>query len=524
MKPEFVDLLKQTLPQAEVDSLLNAITSTSPPISIRLNRKKIEALGLSVEDILTVEHEKIAHCRDGFFLKTRPTFTADPSFHAGLYYVQEANSMWIGEIMRRLVSHLPSQALVLDMCAAPGGKTTHVSSVLRDGDLLVSNEIISQRNSVLFENVSKWGDGNTLITKADAKVFSKSSVLFDTILCDAPCSGEGLFRKDDGAMNEWSLDNVDLCSQRQQRIVFDLYNNLKPGGYFIYSTCTYNRIENEDNVIKFCEELGFEVVDLGLGIDDQLYSLEKGMYRCMPHLSSGEGLFFTVLRKPGAFSLSPNSSDDFHVKKHPSKNKKNATNHLEIPLEISRLFPESDFQLTSKEGEFYGIRHSNKEWILKLVNLLPNVVHPGFPIGTIMKNKWKPHVAAVLLIASPVKIDRILSDTELLLYLRREFIPRASSNSTLEKNNSIDFGDVSEKSKMNEPSSTNSSKIIEAKNGKNFLLNADKDGILILGYFIHDEIPVIFGVGNSVRNGINNLWPMEWRVRSIFQDTHRICG
>jgi 16S rRNA (cytosine1407-C5)-methyltransferase len=479
VKPEFVDLLKKTLPQLEVEALLNAITSTSPTVSVRLNRKKIERLGLSVSDVLLVEHEEIAHCRDGFFLKTRPMFTTDPSFHAGLYYVQEANSMWIGEIMRGLVPHLPSNALVLDMCAAPGGKTTHVSSVLRDGDLLVSNEIISQRNSILFENVSKWGDGNTFITKADAKVFSKSSVLFDVILCDAPCSGEGLFRKDDAAMNEWSLDNVDLCSQRQQRIVFDLYNNLKPGGYFIYSTCTYNRIENEDNVSKFCEELGFEVVNLGLGLDNHLYCLEKGMYRCMPHISSGEGLFFSVLKKPESSHANGQDVLDFHVKTHPPKNKKNTTKPAEIPLELVELFPETEFQLASKEGEFYGIRHSNKVWIQHLTKSLPGVVHPGFPIGTIMKNKWKPHVAAALLIESPLKIDRSLSDNELLMYLRREFIPHS---------------------------------------------NSSKEGITIVGFKIHGETPVILGVGNSVRNGINNLWPMEWRVRSIFQDTHRICG
>lgn len=479
MKPEFVDLLKKTLPPSEVDALLNAITSTSPTVSVRLNRKKIERLGLSVNDVLSVEHEEIAHCRDGYFLKTRPMFTTDPSFHAGLYYVQEANSMWIGEIMRGLVSQLPGNALVLDMCAAPGGKTTHVSSVLRDGDLLVSNEIISQRNSILFENVSKWGDGNTLITKADAKVFSKSSLLFDVILCDAPCSGEGLFRKDDAAINEWSLDNVDLCSQRQQRIVFDLYNNLKPGGYFIYSTCTYNRIENEDNVFKFCEELGFEVVDLGLGLDNDLYSLEKGMYRCMPHISSGEGLFFSVLKKPESSHSKSQDVFDFHVKTHPPKNKKNTTKPTEIPLELIEFFPETEFQLSSKEGEFYGIRHSNKEWIQHLAKSLPGMVHPGFPLGTIMKNKWKPHVSAALLIGSPLKIDRILSDTELLLYLRREFIPHS---------------------------------------------NSSKEGITIVGFKIHRETPVILGVGNSVRNGINNLWPMEWRVRSIFQDTHRICG
>ena len=519
MKPEFIDLLKQALPQSEVDALLNAITSTVPAVSVRLNRKKLESLGLNIDAVLTVEHEKIAHCQDGFFLKNRPLFTADPSFHAGLYYVQEANSMWIGETMRNLVAELPSNALVLDMCAAPGGKTNHVSSVLREGDLLVSNEVISLRNSILFENVSKWGNGNTLITKADAKVFSKSSILFDVILCDAPCSGEGLFRKDDAAINEWSLDNVDLCSQRQQRIVFDLYNNLKPGGYFIYSTCTYNRIENEDNVLKFCDELGFEVVDLGLGAENHLYSLEKGMYRCMPHISSGEGLFFTVLKKSGFSQFEGNEMVDFHVKKHPSKNKKDTTKQIEIPLELVHLFPESKFQLTSKEGNYYGIRHSDKQWIQYLTHSLPGVVHPGFPIGTIIKNKWKPHVAAVLLIESPLKLDRILSDAELLLYLRREFIPHSNLLSSVSGNVSKfrNMDDIKNNSQI-------SPELFENKTEEHLVSNSNKEGVTTLGFKIQGDIPVFLGVGNSVRNGINNLWPMEWRVRSIFQDTHRICG
>ncbi len=490
MKPDFIALLNQTLPKAEVEGLLNAISSTSPSISVRLNRKKIARLGLNVESVLTVDHEAIPHCADGFFLKTRPLFTTDPSLHAGLYYVQEANSMWIGEMVRRLVADLPNNALVLDMCAAPGGKTTHVSSVLRDGDILVANEVISQRNSILFENVSKWGDGNTIITKADSKLYSKSPVNFDIILCDAPCSGEGLFRKDNAAIEEWSLEHVDLCAQRQQRIVFELYDNLKPGGYFIYSTCTYNRKENEDNVLKFCEELGFEVVDMGLGIENHLYSLEKGMYRCMPHLSVGEGLFFAVLKKPNIASEFTSDLEEFHVKKHPPKNKKTGGKTPEIPAEITELFPESSFFLTSKDGEYYGIKHSNRAWIEWIMQQLPGVVHFGFPIGQFMKNRWKPHVAVALLCDSVLEVNRVLTDAELLLYLRREFIPHV-------------HGAMSADSGVRE---------------------FQNEGITVLGFTIHGKIPVLLGVGNSVRNGINNLWPMEWRVRSIFQDTHRICG
>lgn len=517
MKPEFIELLNNALPPVEVDSLLNAISATAPSVSIRLNRKKIESLGLSVDTILTVEHEAIPHCRDGFFLNSRPLFTSDPSLHAGLYYVQEANSMWIGEIVRSLVQNLPNNAVLLDMCAAPGGKTTHVSSVLRNGDVLVANEVISQRNSILFENVSKWGDGNTLITKADAKLFAKSEARFDIIMCDAPCSGEGMFRKDDAAIDEWSLDHVDLCVQRQQRIVFDLFNNLKPGGYFIYSTCTYNRKENEDNVTLFCTELGLEVVDMEWGEKEGLFCIEKGMYRCMPHRSKGEGLFFTVLRKPGDINNS-SFSEDFHVKKHPQKNKKNPMKVTEIPVQITELFPESEFHITAKDDEFYAIRcgnvvsgnsasgnfasgnasnenavnsksapaNSNIAGIKQLLKDLPGLVHPGFPLGNVMKKKWKAHVAAALLIDSPLKANRWLNDAELAMYLRREFIPHQPQEESCTK--------------------------------------SPTEGMVCVSFKLHENTDVNLGMGNSVKNGLNNLWPMEWRVRSIFQDTHRICG
>ncbi len=491
MKPEFIELLNKALPPVEVDSLLNAISSTAPSVSVRLNRKKIESMGLSVESVLTVEHEAIPHCRDGFFLNTRPLFTSDPSLHAGLYYVQEANSMWIGEIVRSLVQQLPINAVFLDMCAAPGGKTTHVSSVLRDGDILVANEVISQRNSILFENVSKWGDGNTLITKADAKLFSKSNAQFDVILCDAPCSGEGMFRKDDAAIDEWSLDHVDLCVQRQQRIVFDLFDNLKPGGFFIYSTCTYNRNENEDNVNLFCSELGFEIVDMNWGEKEGLFSIEKGKYRCMPHRSNGEGLFFAVLKKPGDLNKSL-VSEDFHVKNHPQKYKKNTSKVTEIPNQITELFPESTFYITAKDDEFYAVRCVNAAWVKQLIKDLPGMVHPGFPLGNVIKNKWKAHVAVALLNNSPLRVNRWLNDQELAMYLRREFIPH---NHSYELNSNFD---------------------LNSKNGA--------EGIVCVGYKIHENTSVILGIGNSVKNGLNNLWPMEWRVRSIFQDTHRICG
>ncbi len=160
MKNDFVSLLGQTLPKKETNSLLECINAGDSPVSIRVNRKKIHE-GLK----LKAENGFVSHCGDGFFLKERPLFTADPLLHAGFYYVQEANSMWIGEVARWILGASAAKGrVVLDLCAAPGGKSTHLSSVLGEGDQLVANEVISVRNSILFENISKWGDGNTLIT------------------------------------------------------------------------------------------------------------------------------------------------------------------------------------------------------------------------------------------------------------------------------------------------------------------------------------------------------------------------
>lgn len=239
---------QKNLPVNESSNLFDAL-SQPPLVSIRLNPKKANTI--------EVPHEKIEHCSTDYFLKERPLFTADPALHAGAYYPQEANSMWIGEVFSYLKNEFQENPwTVLDMCAAPGGKTTDISSRLDENDLLIANEVISHRNNILFENVCKWGDGNTVISRTDAKVFKQHPDLFDVVFCDAPCSGEGMFRKDPTAIKEWSLENVELCSKRQQRIFFDTWNSLKPGGFFVYSTCTFNTKENEENVAFFCKETG----------------------------------------------------------------------------------------------------------------------------------------------------------------------------------------------------------------------------------------------------------------------------
>lgn len=241
----------------------------------------------------------------GVMLEQRPCFTLDPLFHAGVYYVQDSSSMFVGHVFRqalrgmRLPKHRPLR--VLDLCAAPGGKTTDLAASLREavGDdyLLVANEVMKARVGVLADNVALWGDLNVVVTSDDPSAFTSLSGYFDIILADVPCSGEGMFRKDEQAQNQWSEDNVSLCQARQRRIVADVWPSLAPGGVFIYSTCTFNRYENDLNVDWIASELGAEVVseDFSEGLQG-IIRTERG-YSLVPGLVEGEGQYCAVLHK-----------------------------------------------------------------------------------------------------------------------------------------------------------------------------------------------------------------------------------
>ena len=263
-----------------------------PPVSIRMNRLKMDAVPAG--------GRQVPWCGSGYYLASRPTFTFDPLFHAGCYYVQEASSMFLEQVLTQYV-HEP--VVMLDLCAAPGGKSTLARSVLPEGSLLVANEVMRNRVQVLAENVTKWGHPGTVVLNNDPADFVPLGELFDVILTDVPCSGEGMFRKDPVAVEEWSVENVTLCWQRQRRIVRDIWHCLKPGGLLVYSTCTYNREENEDNVAWIAEELGAEVLPVevqpGWNISGNLAGKDFPVYRFLPHRTEGEGLFMAVMRKTG---------------------------------------------------------------------------------------------------------------------------------------------------------------------------------------------------------------------------------
>jgi 16S rRNA C967 or C1407 C5-methylase (RsmB/RsmF family)/NOL1/NOP2/fmu family ribosome biogenesis protein len=289
MFPErFIERIKLQ-PYFDAGNLLKALEAPSP-VSIRINPGKI--------NLVPAHAERVKWCKNGYYLDFRPLFTLDPFFHGGAYYPQEASGMFLEEIFNQL--DIPAlQPKILDLCGAPGGKSTHISSLIGSRGTLVSNEVIRSRALILKENLTRWGSFNTIITQNDPSDFSRLKGFFDVILIDAPCSGEGMFR-DQVARNEWSELNAAYCSQRQKRILSDIWPSLGKDGFLIYSTCTFNPAENEHNVKWLTEKLNAESIRLKItdfpGINEIEYKGIMG-YGFYPGEIMGEGLFFSVLRK-----------------------------------------------------------------------------------------------------------------------------------------------------------------------------------------------------------------------------------
>ena len=281
------------------------------PVSIRLNPMKIKEGEWQMEDA-----EPVPWCRNGYYLKQRPNFTFDPLFHAGCYYVQEAASMFLDEVLRQYLTSDIIPHTSLDMCAAPGGKSTLLRAALPDDCVLYSNEPIRNRASILLENVTKWGYPNHYVTNAYPKDYRKSKMKFDLILCDVPCSGEGMFRKDEATIREWSPQQVEKCWQLQRDIVTDAWACLNDGGLLIYSTCTFNTKENEENIRWILETFDdAEVVPVDVKSEWNvtgalLEGFHEPVYRFIPGISRSEGLFVCVLRK-GSRQTAPTEQADY---------------------------------------------------------------------------------------------------------------------------------------------------------------------------------------------------------------------
>ena len=307
---DFVRLMHEQYDASTADALCQALCETEPEVSIRLNPRKGQPLSLD-----NVQADPVPWCPDAYYLAERPAFTFDPLLHAGAYYVQEASSMYIAELIRKYLLQIQnskfkiqnsssqrqalnsqlstlnfkSNVVALDLCAAPGGKSTLLAGLLPEGSVLVSNEPMPKRAQVLAENMQKWtrvAEGEypvrSIVTQNYPADFGAFTDCFDLLVTDVPCSGEGMFRKDEVAIKDWSLQNVDVCRHRQREILQDIWHVLKPDGLLIYSTCTFNRYEDEDNARWICDTLGAEL-------------LEERHF--LPGRDRGEGFYCAAIRK-----------------------------------------------------------------------------------------------------------------------------------------------------------------------------------------------------------------------------------
>ena len=292
MLPEaFIRSLPEEIGPERARTVLEAL-SGEPSVSIRLNPAKLTECPFP-------DAECVPWSPYGYLLKERPVFTLDPLFHAGCYYVQDSSAMFVGELVRCVLDRFAPGLTALDLCAAPGGKTTDLAASLRErfGDQfsLLANEVMHSRFGVLRSNVRTWGDPRVGVVSRDPSAFSGKEV-FDLIVADVPCSGEGMFRKDEKAVEDWSPETVDFCAERSRRILSDVWSALRPGGVFIYSTCTFNRKENDGTVAWIASELGADILDLGEFAP--VVRTEYG-YALLPGYVPGEGQYAAVLVKHG---------------------------------------------------------------------------------------------------------------------------------------------------------------------------------------------------------------------------------
>ena len=460
--------------------LEQGILEVEPPVSIRLNPFKCK----EGED---AEGEPIPWCpATGRYLSARPNFTFDPLLHAGKYYVQEASSMFVDLVIRQLVHH---PVMMLDLCAAPGGKSTAVRAALPEGSLLFSNEPMRTRSQILAENIQKFGHPDMIVTNNYPRDYKKSKLQFDVILTDVPCSGEGMFRKDDGAIEEWSLQNVDNCWHLQREIVADIWNCLKPGGILIYSTCTFNAHEDEENIAWICEELGAEPIALqdiedswnitgnllnqentgNLEASDAIGNLKASdipVYRFLPGKTRGEGIFLAVLRKEGEAESDSKKKENKKEKKRKDK-KGNKAKAPEIPK--GWLKEEDSFtsitQEDAKENALYAIPSAWKDTYETAKQSL-KVMHAGIKLATSKGKDWIPDQSLALSIAlNPETFPQVeLSYEDAIRYLRKEAV--------------------------NLPADT-------------------PKGYVLVTYH---NIPL--GWEKNIGNRANNLYPQEWKIKS----------
>lgn len=398
--------------------LWQAFTSaldSPPPASIRLN--PVKAAGMKPRQRL--QGGRVPWCEWGCYLSERPNFTFDPLLHAGLYYVQEASSMFVSHVLRQ---HLPATPVrMLDLCAAPGGKSTAAGAVLPAGSLLVSNEPLRPRAQVLAENMAKQGLPGTIVTNSYARDIARSGLTFDVVLADVPCSGEGMFRKDEGAVAEWSAGNVEKCWRLQREIVSDVWPALRDGGLLIYSTCTFNTAENEENVRWIMESLGAEALPVSTEAEwlitgSLLDGFAEPVFRFIPGLTAGEGLFMAALRKCGGSAKQRVSRPKTASSARQNSKSCNARQY------VSRWLCNPDsYETVERDGRITAVPSAWKaECALAAKSL--NVLSAGVRLGEVKGKDVVPQQSLAL--STALRRDAFptveLSYADAVSYLRRE--------------------------------------------------------------------------------------------------------
>ena len=387
------------------------VLQTVPPVSIRLNPGK----PLPVEQLFPEEQflSSVPWCESGFYLKSRPLFTLDPSLHSGAYYVQEASSMFLDHLLKHLLPDRPVK--ILDLCAAPGGKSSLLAARLPKDSLLVSNEVIRSRAAILKENLIKWGQADIVITNNDPSDFRPLEGAFDLIVVDAPCSGEGMFRKDPQSIREWSENNLQLCQERQRRILADIWPCLKTGGFLIYSTCTFNPEENEAILEYLLQTQDAQAVEIPFNFPGIVRGNSKNpCYRFYPHRIQGEGFFTGVLQK----------TEETNFKA--GKNKKpNSSKTTILPEEIRQYIQHPEDFLPYRQEQILGIFPVRHEEFIQYLNKYLHILYQGCELAETIHGKSKLLPAAALWqgldrsACSSFETDRNTA----LTFLKKEEIP-----------------------------------------------------------------------------------------------------
>lgn len=499
LKPEFIEMIA-SMADPRFDHLAHDLTETPAEVSVRLNpRKRSSRSPVAAE---AGEGKEVAWWPDGRYLPERPAFTFDPALHQGAYYVQEASSMVMAAVARRLSSLIAAEEagktqetaeaqeiseeeeadrgrplLWLDACAAPGGKSTAALDGLPEGSLVVANEFDYSRAPVLAENIAKWGVPDTVVTRGDTARFRRVGEIFDVVAVDAPCSGEGMMRKDATAREQWSPGLVRECADRQREILANVWEALKPGGFLVYSTCTFNTLENEQTAAWLIEEYGALPVDtaIGCGIDGAV-SLPGvaplPALRFIPGRTRGEGLFLTVLRKPGILRARDFSAGASGAKEKKGKKQKGGADRPPAGAGEARAWLRADlageYPLSASES---GLRAFPARWgaLLPLFLRELQVISAGVEIAEVKGKDLIPtQQLALSALLDPgafpcVGVDRAGA----LAYLARQGVE---------------------------------------------LPPATPRGFVLLTF---GGLPL--GFVKNIGNRVNNLYPKEWRIKQLQQ-------